>query len=55
MAKYKVVKPLIDLETGQPIKVGSFIERTVKEVEAFEKNHVGYLERVEEPKRKEKE
>ena len=50
MAKYKVTKvPLMDIETKKPLKIGDVLERTVKDVEEFEKvNGKGYLERLEE-------
>ena len=52
MAKYKVLKPLMDLQTGLPLQVGAVIERTVKEVELFEKGNEGYLKRVTEKNKK---
>lgn len=49
MAKFKVLKPIKDLETGKMLEVGSVVELTVKRVEASEAKHgAGYLERVEE-------
>ena len=52
MAKFKVLKPLPDLQTGKLLQVGDVIERTVKEVELFEKDNKGYLERVTENNKK---
>ncbi len=52
MAKFKVLKPLMDLQTGRPLQVGDVIERTVKEVELFEKSNEGYLKRVAENNKK---
>lgn len=52
MAKFKVLKPLLDLQTGRPLQVGDVIERTVKEVELFEKDNEGYLKRVTENNKK---
>ena len=52
MAKFKVLKPLMDLQTRRPLQVGDVIERTVKEVELFEKDKKGYLERVAENNKK---
>lgn len=47
MAEYKVIKAVKDVQTGDKIEVGTVIERTVKEVTAFEKKHGNeYLERV---------
>ena len=47
MAEYKVIKEVKDVKTGEKIAVGTVIERTVKEVTAFEKKHGNeYLERL---------
>lgn len=49
MAKFKVKKQLKNKKTGEPIKVGTVIDRLVKEVDEFEKVHgKDYLERVKE-------
>lgn len=49
MAKYKVLKPVKDKLTGDKIEVGAVIERTVKEITAFERKHgKEYLERIKE-------
>ena len=51
MAKYEVLKRVKDKKSGKPIEVGSVIERTVKEIAAFEKQHgKDYLKRIEEAK-----
>lgn len=54
MALYKVKKvPLQDLEKNKSLKVGDVIERTVKDVDEFEKKFGNeYLERVKEDKKK---
>lgn len=57
MALYKVKKtPLKDNTKKEPLKVGDIIERTVKDVKAFE-NKFGkeYLERVDDKEEKEDE
>ncbi|MGF3141261.1 hypothetical protein ACQV2S_01170 [Facklamia sp. P13064] len=48
MAKYKVLKPIKDLETNKRLEVGEEVELTVKRVEESEKKYgKGYLERIE--------
>ena len=42
----------MDLQTGRPLQVGAVIERTVKEVDSFEKVNEGYLKRVTENNKK---
>lgn len=49
MAQYKVKKPLKDKDTGKTLAKGTIIERLVKDVDKFEKEHgTNYLERVKE-------
>ena len=49
MAQYKVKKSLKDKKTGKTLAKGTIIERLVKEVNKFEKEHgTDYLERVKE-------
>jgi len=49
LAQYKVKKPLKDKETGKRLAKGTIIERLVKDVDKFEKEHgTDYLERVKE-------
>ena len=48
MAKFKVTKtPLKDSKTKRRFELGEVIDRTLKQVAEFEKEHgTGYLERV---------
>ena len=49
MAQYRVIKPLNDKNTGKTLAKGTIIERLVKDVDKFEKEHgTDYLERVKE-------
>ncbi|WPC08006.1 hypothetical protein [Globicatella sp. PHS-GS-PNBC-21-1553] len=53
MAKFKVLKELNNAKGKGKLKVGDIIERTVAEVEVFEKTWgKDYVERVVEPKPK---
>lgn len=55
MPDYKVLKKVVDKQTGAVIGVGTVISRTEKQISDFERSHgKGYFEKVTKTEKKKK-